>query len=53
MGLVMYLGPQLRSSRNALAPCLRLATRFREYTCIHGVGHALLRGWHGQMRPAI
>ena len=53
MGLVMYLGPQLRSSRNALAPCLRLATRFREYTCIHGVGHALLRGYHGAMRPAI
>ena len=53
MGLVMYLGPQLRTARNALAPCLGLATRFREYTCIHGLGHALLRGYHGQMQPAI
>jgi hypothetical protein len=53
MGLVMYLGPRLRRSANVLAPCQRLATRFRRYTCIHGVGHALMRGHHGQLRPAV
>ena len=54
MGLAMYLGPQLtRAPARALRPCLDLPTRFREYTCIHGVGHALMRGYHGAIRAAI
>jgi hypothetical protein len=55
MGLVMYLGPELvrTGGRGALDGCLRLPTRFRGYTCVHGLGHALMRGFHGQLRPAV
>jgi hypothetical protein len=55
MGLVMYLGPELVRSggRSALAQCARLPTRMREYTCVHGLGHALMRGYHGQLKPAV
>src|SRR5215217_8434527 len=36
MGLVMYLGPQIlvTSGRSALTQCMRLATRYRSYTCV-------------------
>jgi hypothetical protein len=54
MGLVMYLGPQLvLHPRVVLATCSRLPTRFRRYTCIHGSGHALMRGFHSQLRDAV
>ena len=55
MGLVMYLGPQIigTGGRGALAPCLRLPTRYRSYTCIHGLGHALMRGYHGNLRASV
>jgi hypothetical protein len=55
MGLVMYLGPELVRSggRSALVQCARLPTRMREYTCVHGLGHALMRGYHGQLKPAV
>lgn len=55
MGLVMYLGPELVRSggRSALAQCAGLPTRMREYTCVHGLGHALMRGYHGQLKPAV
>jgi hypothetical protein len=54
MGLVMYLGPQLvLHPVEILATCSRLATRFRRYTCIHGSGHALMRGFHGQLRDSV
>jgi len=55
MGLVMYLGPQLVTTggRTALADCRSLPTRFRAYTCIHGLGHALMRGFHGELEPAV
>ena len=55
MGLVMYLGPQIIVSggRSAVAQCLRLPTRYRSYTCIHGIGHALMRGYHGTLRQAV
>ena len=55
MGLVMYLGPELvrTGGRGALADCRSLPTRFRAYTCIHGLGHALMRGLHGQLAPAV
>jgi hypothetical protein len=54
MGLVMHLGPQLvrTGGKHALARCHRLPTRFRAYTCVHGLGHALMRGYHGQLAPA-
>ena len=54
MGLVMHLGPELARTggKQALAGCHRLPTRFRAYTCIHGLGHALMRGYHGQIARA-
>jgi hypothetical protein len=55
MGLVMYLGPQiiLTGGRSALRECLRLPTRYRSYTCVHGIGHALMRGYHGRLRQSV
>ena len=45
MGLSMYLGPKLIAEpRSLLKTCSRLPTRFREYTCVHGSGHAFMRG---------
>jgi hypothetical protein len=55
MGLVMYLGPQiiLSGGRSALEQCMRLPTRYRSYTCVHGIGHALMRGYHGRLRQTV
>ena len=55
MGLVMYLGPQIIISggRSALAQCMRLPTRYRSYTCVHGIGHALMRAYHGRLRESV
>jgi hypothetical protein len=55
MGLVMYLGPQIIVSggRSALKQCMRLPTRYRSYTCVHGIGHALMRGYYGHLRQAV
>ena len=55
MGLVMYLGPQiLRSGGKAAAhACARLPTRYRVYTCVHGLGHALMRAYHGDLGQAV
>jgi hypothetical protein len=55
MGLVMWLGPELvrTGGRAALAQCSSLPTRMRAYTCIHGLGHALVRGYHGEVAPAV
>jgi hypothetical protein len=55
MGLIMQLGPEIIRSggREAARTCLRLPTRYRAYTCIHGLGHALMRGYHGRLRQAV
>jgi hypothetical protein len=54
MGLAMYLGPELVvEPRSVLRTCSQLSTRFREYTCVHGSGHAFMRGFHSQLRDAI
>jgi hypothetical protein len=55
MGLAMYLGPQILRSGGAAAVqvCARLPTRYREYTCVHGLGHALLRAYHGALGEAV
>ena len=41
MGLVIYLGPQIipTGGRSALATCRKLPTRYRQYTCVHSLGH--------------
>jgi hypothetical protein len=54
MGLVMYLGGELVANpRVVLETCTRLPTRFREYTCVHGAGHAFMRGLHGELPRAV
>ena len=54
MGMVIYLGTKLVLDPRSVVPtCTRLPTRFREYTCIHGTGHALMRGYHGQLAGAV
>jgi hypothetical protein len=55
MGLVMYLGPEILRSGGAQAAqaCARLPTRYRQYTCVHGLGHALMRAYHGRLGQAV
>ena len=55
MGLVMYLGPQIISSggKSALPSCVRLPTQYRRYTCVHSLGHALMRGYHEALFLAV
>ena len=55
MGLVMYLGPQiiLTGGKSALVQCMRLPTRYRSYTCVHGIGHALMRAYHGNLKLSV
>jgi hypothetical protein len=55
MGLIMELGPQIivDGGKEAAQTCERLATRYRAYTCVHGLGHALMRGYHGRLGQAV
>ncbi len=55
MGLIMGLGPEIirDGGKEAARTCERLPTRYRAYTCIHGLGHALMRGYHGLLRQAV
>jgi hypothetical protein len=54
-GLIMYLGPQIvrAGPKGALRTCLRLVTRVRQYTCVHGLGHAYMRVYDEQLRYAL
>jgi len=49
MGLVMALGPQIGKlgPKGAVRTCLSAPTRFRQYTCVHSLGHAYMRLYHG------
>jgi hypothetical protein len=55
MGMVMYLGPQIlrTGARAGIRACTSLPTRYREYTCVHGLGHALMRAYHGRLGQAV
>ena len=55
MGLVMALGPQIISTggKSALKTCERLPTRLRQFTCVHSLGHALMRGYHESLYLAV
>ncbi|HEY3541443.1 MAG TPA: hypothetical protein VGK79_02785 [Gaiellaceae bacterium] len=55
MGLVMGLGPQIieTGGRSALGTCDRLPTRMGEFTCVHSLGHALMRGYHESLFLAV
>ena len=51
MGMVMTLGNQIGhlGPDGAIKLCMRAPTRFRSYTCIHTLGHAYMRLYHGQL----
>jgi hypothetical protein len=55
MGLVMGLGPQIIATggKSALRTCERLPTRMRRFTCVHSLGHALMRGYHESLFLAV
>ena len=55
MGLVMGLGPEIirTGGRSALRTCNSLPTRMREFTCVHSLGHALMRGYHESLFLAV
>ena len=55
MGLVMALGPQIISTggKSALRTCERLPTRLRQFTCVHSLGNALMRGYHESLYLAV
>ena len=55
MGLVMELGPQIikTGGKSALKTCVKLPTRWRQYTCVHSLGHALMRGYHESLFLAV
>ena len=55
MGLVMYLGPQIIATggKSALPACVHLPTQYRRYTCVHSLGHALMRGYHESLFLAV
>jgi hypothetical protein len=54
-GLIMALGPQILrvGPKGALRVCMRLPTRMRQYTCIHGLGHAYMRMYGEYLRYAL
>jgi hypothetical protein len=55
MGLVMGLGPQIIATggKSALKTCDGLPTRMRQFTCVHSLGHALMRGYHESLWLAV
>lgn len=55
MGLVMALGPQIIATggKSALKTCVALPTRMRSFTCVHSLGHALMRGYHETLFLAV
>jgi len=55
MGMVMTLGSEIGrlGPDGAVKLCMRAPTRFRSYTCIHTLGHAYMRLYHGQLSFGI
>jgi hypothetical protein len=55
MGLVMALGPSIIATggKSALKTCEKLPTRLRQFTCVHSLGHALMRGYHETIFLAV
>jgi hypothetical protein len=54
-GLMMALGPQIMSAgpKAALRTCMKLSTRMRQYSCVHGLGHAYMRLFDDYLRYAL
>jgi len=55
MGMVLTLGAQIGrlGPDGAIKLCMKAATRFRSYTCVHTLGHAYMRLYHEQLPFAI
>jgi hypothetical protein len=54
-GLVTGVAPDIdpSSPREAAAVCADAGTRYRRYSCTHGFGHAFMRIYSEQLRPAL
>jgi hypothetical protein len=54
-GLVTGVAPQIDPSqpREAATVCADADTRFQRYSCVHGFGHAFMRLYDDQLRPAL
>jgi hypothetical protein len=54
-GLVTAVAPDIDPSepREAAAVCADAGTRYRRYSCTHGFGHAFMRIYEEQLRPAL
>jgi hypothetical protein len=54
-GLVTGVAPQIDPSqpREAASVCADAGTRFQRYSCVHGFGHAFMRLYDDQLRPAL
>ena len=54
-GLVTAVAPDIDASRprQAAAVCADAGTRYRRYSCTHGFGHAFMRLYADQLRPAL
>jgi hypothetical protein len=54
-GLVTGVAPQIDASnpRESASVCADADTRFQRYSCVHGFGHAFMRLYDDQLRPAL
>ena len=54
-GLVTGVAPSIdpRRPRDAAQICADAGTRYRRYSCVHGLGHAFMRIYGDQLPPAL
>jgi hypothetical protein len=54
-GLISSLGKDILDlgPKGALAACRAAATRYRRYSCVHGLGHAYMRAYSETLGPAL
>jgi len=54
-GLVTGVAPSIdpRRPREAAAICADAGTRYRRYSCVHGLGHAFMRIYGDRLSPAL
>jgi hypothetical protein len=54
-GLVTGVAPSIdpRRPRDAAAVCADAGTRYRRYSCVHGLGHAFMRMYGDRLPPAL
>ncbi len=54
-GLVTGVAPSIdpREPREAAEVCADEPTRYRRYSCVHGLGHAFMRIYNDRLKPAL